>query len=150
MKHQFEENAEYVWICKWCHLGRLADVHVIKVGADFVSPSVEAHAIDTPCGWCGKNRCNLAHDEASVKFDESGDPHTVIADVVNHPSHYSSPGGFEAIKVIEAWELGFCLGNTVKYISRAGKKGGPDKTIEDLKKAARYLARHIDNLENDR
>lgn len=70
-------------------------------------------------------------------------------DPVNHPSHYSNAGGHEPIKVIEAWDLGFHLGNTVKYISRAGKKD-PNKRIEDLKKAAWYLARHIENLENDR
>ena len=29
---------------------------------------------------------------------------------------------YESIKVIEAWDLGFNLGNTIKYISRAGKK----------------------------
>lgn len=47
-------------------------------------------------------------------------------DAVNHPAHYGGAGNpYEAIKVIEAWELGFCLGNTVKYISRAGKKGRP-------------------------
>ena len=43
---------------------------------------------------------------------------------VDHPSHYGGADNpYEAIKVIEAWQLGFCLGNTVKYISRAGKKG---------------------------
>ena len=64
-------------------------------------------------------------------------------EAVNHPAHY---GGkectYEAIKVIEAWELGFCLGNTVKYISRAGKKG---QRLEDLEKAAWYLNREIEN-----
>jgi hypothetical protein len=39
------------------------------------------------------------------------------------PAHYGGADNpYEAIKVIEAWKLGFCLGNTVKYISRAGKK----------------------------
>ena len=47
----------------------------------------------------------------------------------------------EAIKVIEAWELGFNLGNVVKYISRAGKKGSK---MEDLKKAQWYLTREIE------
>ena len=42
---------------------------------------------------------------------------------VNHPDHYGgSDNIYEAIKVIDAWDLGFSLGNTVKYISRAGKK----------------------------
>mgnify|MGYP003345731868 CR=1 FL=1 len=67
---------------------------------------------------------------------------------VNHPGHYGgSENVYEAIKVIEAWELGFHLGNTVKYISRAGKKE-TDKELQDLKKAAWYLQRHIENLEN--
>ena len=67
---------------------------------------------------------------------------------VNHPGHYGgSENVYEAIKVIEAWDLGFHLGNTVKYISRAGKKE-TDKELQDLKKAAWYLQRHIENLEN--
>jgi hypothetical protein len=42
---------------------------------------------------------------------------------IHHPEHYGGKDNpYEAIKVIEAWNLGFCLGNTVKYISRAGKK----------------------------
>ena len=42
---------------------------------------------------------------------------------VNHPQHYGGQDNpYEAIKVIDAWDLGFSLGNTVKYISRAGKK----------------------------
>lgn len=67
-------------------------------------------------------------------------------DQVNHPTHYKS-GPIEVIHVIEAFDLGFHLGNVVKYILRAGKKGGPEKLIEDLKKARWYLDRHISNLE---
>lgn len=62
---------------------------------------------------------------------------------VDHPKHYGgAEDPYEAIKVIEAWGLGFCLGNTVKYISRAGKKD-PAKELEDLKKAKWYLEREI-------
>jgi hypothetical protein len=65
-----------------------------------------------------------------------------MSDAVNHPQHYGGADNpYEAIKVIEAWGLGFCLGNTVKYIARAGKKGA---ALEDLEKAAWYLARHIE------
>ena len=68
-------------------------------------------------------------------------------EMVNHPNHYGGEDNiYEAIKVIDAWELGFSLGNTVKYISRAGKKN-PDKELEDLKKAKWYLDHHIKNLE---
>ena len=62
---------------------------------------------------------------------------------IDHPAHYGGADNvYEAIKVIEAWGLGFCLGNTVKYISRAGKKD-PAAEIEDLKKARWYLEREI-------
>lgn len=66
-----------------------------------------------------------------------------MSDMINHPPHYGGDkenNPYETIKVIEAWELGFCLGNTVKYISRAGKKGD---ALEDLRKAAWYLNREI-------
>lgn len=66
---------------------------------------------------------------------------------VNHPQHYGgAENPYEAIKVINAWELNFELGNTVKYISRAGKKD-PNKKIEDLKKALWYLNYEINKLE---
>lgn len=69
---------------------------------------------------------------------------------VNHPEHYGGKENpYEAIKVIEAWQLGFCLGNTVKYISRAGKKG-TGKELQDLEKALWYLQRRIDQLKCDR
>jgi uncharacterized protein DUF3310 len=64
-------------------------------------------------------------------------------EAVNHPAHYGGDTTYEAIKVIEAWGLGFHLGNTVKYIARAGKKSDQ---LEDLKKAAWYLQRKIDQI----
>ena len=67
---------------------------------------------------------------------------------VNHPKHYGGADNpYEAIKVIEACGLGFCLGNTVKYISRAGKKE-TDKTVQDLEKAKWYLEREIEKLKS--
>ncbi len=67
-------------------------------------------------------------------------------EAVNNPEHYGGKENtYEAIKVIEAWDLNFHLGNVVKYISRAGKK---DKTKlkEDLEKAKWYLDRFIGTL----
>ena len=65
---------------------------------------------------------------------------------VNHPDHYGGKNNeYEAIKVIDAWDLGFSLGNTIKYISRAGKKG-KNKELEDLLKAKWYLDHHIEQL----
>jgi hypothetical protein len=70
-----------------------------------------------------------------------------MAEAVDHPPHYGGEDNpYEAIKVIEAWELDFCLGNTVKYISRAGKKSRHTE-VEDLKKARWYLERRIAQLE---
>jgi len=69
-------------------------------------------------------------------------------EMVNHPNHYGGETNpYEAIKVIEAWDLGFNLGNTVKYISRAGKK---TNTLEDLEKASWYINREIKKLKNGR
>jgi hypothetical protein len=69
-------------------------------------------------------------------------------DMVNHPAHYGGKDDpYEAIKVINAWKLGFNLGNTVKYISRAGKKS--DALIQDLKKAQFYLNYEIAQLEKE-
>ena len=70
----------------------------------------------------------------------------VVEDTINHPSHYTF-GKIEVIDVLEDWELGFHLGNAVKYIARAGKKN-PEKTVEDLKKAQWYLARKIQEIQN--
>ena len=70
-----------------------------------------------------------------------------MTEQVNHPQHYGGEDNpYEAIKVIEACDLDFHLGNTVKYVSRAGKKG-TDKELQDLKKALWYLERKIQNLE---
>jgi hypothetical protein len=67
---------------------------------------------------------------------------------VNHPSHYGGQDNpFEVIKVIEAWELAFNLGNVVKYLYRSDKKAVSSR-IEDLQKARWYLDREIWRLEN--
>jgi hypothetical protein len=68
-------------------------------------------------------------------------------DNVNHPAHYTD-GKIEVIEFIDDKQLGFCLGNAVKYIARAGKKN-PAKTIEDLQKAIWYIAHHIENLKQE-
>jgi hypothetical protein len=68
---------------------------------------------------------------------------TPPVDNVNHPQHYGGDTVYETIKVIEAWDLSFNLGNAVKYISRAGRKKETCR-IEDLKKAAWYLNREIE------
>ncbi len=70
-----------------------------------------------------------------------------MSEQVNHPAHYGGANNpYEAIKVIREWRLNFALGNTIKYIARAGKKH-PDKQLEDLQKALWYLQNEIETLQ---
>lgn len=69
-----------------------------------------------------------------------------MSDPVNHPTHYMAGRRFEPIEVIVDWELTYCLGNVLKYVSRAGRKGD---AIEDLKKARFYLNREILRLQEE-
>jgi len=89
----------------------------------------------------------LIHAEAEVKaecryIDEE-------YELIDHPLHYGgTEAKHEAISVIEEWNLGFHLGNVVKYISRAGKKPNQE-IISDLRKAKWYLDRFIEMEEGD-
>lgn len=65
-------------------------------------------------------------------------------DIINHPNHYTEGRKYEPVKVIYDWGLNFNLGNALKYISRAGRKGD---TIEDLTKAERYIQMEIRRLQ---
>lgn len=93
------------------------------------------------CGKCEKelHACECAW----VKTYSGGKPNYTepIMDAVNRPAHYTD-GGIETIDFIEAKQLGYNLGNAIKYISRAGKKGN---RLQDLEKAQWYLTREIDN-----
>lgn len=59
--------------------------------------------------------------------------------MVEHPPHYNF-GKFEVIDVLVDWKMDFLLGNVIKYVARAGRKGSKS---EDLKKARVYLERAI-------
>lgn len=61
---------------------------------------------------------------------------------VEHPAHYGGADNpYETIKVIESMGAavldGFCRGNALKYLMRAGKKADP--ADQDLAKARWYL-----------
>ena len=73
----------------------------------------------------------------------------MLHEAVHHPNHYGGKDNpYEAIKIIEHFNLGVCLGNAIKYIVRAGKKD-PKKTLEDLEKVKWYLNREINNLKKN-
>lgn len=77
----------------------------------------------TPCTICSPAKCSYF---------------VAKTEKINHPVHYGGDTVYEVIKVITAWGLGFCLGNAVKYIARAGRKSA-ETEIEDLEKARWYL-----------
>ncbi len=108
------------------------------------------------CGDCGKSNDidpELATcwgcGRASPAVFATTVPVPTPTSAVDHPAHYGGDTTYETIKVLEAWftpeqMTGFNLGNAVKYISRAGKKGA---TLEDLQKARWYLDREISRRE---
>lgn len=72
------------------------------------------------------------------------------SDSVNHPAHYNShPSGIECIEI--ARHHNFNIGNTIKYLWRAGLKSEEgmednDKQIEDLNKAIWYINDEIKRI----
>lgn len=70
-----------------------------------------------------------------------------MTDMVNHPPHYQTADGLEAIDVIKAYfRENYNLGQVFKYIARCGKK---NDAIEDLKKARWYLDMEIEWREEE-
>jgi hypothetical protein len=93
-----------------------------------------------------KHRSEFDFNTKPYSCDDLGE--IPSGEVVDHPAHYGGKHDpYEAIKVIEAWCLGFHLGNCVKYISRAGKKPWHD-FVTDLEKARWYLDRKIEEAKN--
>lgn len=76
-----------------------------------------------------------------------------MEDNVNHPPHYTwlkDKCGIEVIDITR--HMDFCLGNSIKYILRAGHKQDASltdnqKEIEDLKKAIFYINDRIAQIE---
>lgn len=70
------------------------------------------------------------------------------SDSVNHPAHYNY-GNVEVIDYIRdcigiQGEYYFCIGNCIKYISRAEYK---NNKLQDLMKCKWYLTRAIEDLD---
>lgn len=70
-------------------------------------------------------------------------------DQVNHPRHYTSdPSGIECIEITR--HRNFTIGSAIKYLWRAGLKGGDlDKEIQDLEKAIWYIQDRINQLKKE-
>ena len=86
----------------------------------------------------------LAQRTTMSAFLEDKPPRDNERETVDHPPHYRKDTGYEVIDLIEEWNLGFHLGNALKYIARAGLKN-PKKAKEDLDKAIWYIERYQEN-----
>jgi hypothetical protein len=121
--------------------------YVYIIRSQMKKAATKAKKIKTSAKPEGVN-IDKAHDSRMPRF--SNDPlpvtmHEKPNDPVSNPAHYTD-GGIETIDFIEAKRLGYHLGNVVKYISRASKKG-TNTGLEDLRKAQWYLARAIERNE---
>lgn len=106
------------------------------------SPHTEHPLHECRQDWCGR------YPPGHPRFVH-GAGEEPTARTVDHPEYYGGGDNpYEAIKVIQAWELDFELGSALKYIARAGKKT-PSATT-DLEKAIRYLQFELEKLERSR
>jgi hypothetical protein len=99
----------------------------------------------------GGNVTEKVHDKISAwKFayytilnSDSEQINTEQPDMVNHPKHYNVDG-YEVIDIIDAFKLNFNMGNALKYLLRADRKGNK---LQDINKAIWYLQREIEQSE---
>lgn len=67
-----------------------------------------------------------------------------MKDKINHPPHYNK--GIETTDYICSWDMNFCEGNVVKYVTRYKYKDG----LDDLRKAMWYLEKLIKEKETQK
>lgn len=90
------------------------------------------------------DKCAILSYEREAQAEKEALPKT--HDPVHNPSHYTQ-GGIEVLDFIEAYGLGYHLGNVIKYVARAGKKmPSIYGERQDLEKAKVYLDRYIERL----
>jgi uncharacterized protein DUF3310 len=87
---------------------------------------------------------SIREDSTKDKFHIHREHIRPESDRVNNPSHYQHPSGIEVIDITR--HESFLRGNVLKYVLRAPYK---NNELEDLKKAAKYLAWEIERVEND-
>lgn len=97
------------------------------------APVIESKVVEVPCKAKGSHPPYMDYDIKPQKQEQ------VIHDEVNHPKHYTdTPFGLEVIEITDKYD--FTVGNALKYIFRAGKKGD---AVKDLDKAVWYLKHKI-------
>ena len=134
----------------------VAHIHIIKwdfLGGEYLCVNPDTRIInyfkkptfDNDLWYCIEY---LGMDDlVNIYYDNSSELNKFYAlDNVNHPKHYND-GKIEVIDFIEDKKLGFCLGNAIKYICRAGKKD-KNKEVEDIQKSIWYLHRYLENIDH--
>lgn len=72
-----------------------------------------------------------------------------MSDPVKFPDHYRwHPTGVECKEIVAHFP--FNRGTAIKYVWRAGRKGGPDDEIRDLEKAIESLRNEVSILKTQR
>lgn len=131
-----------------------------KCGAKVMVEGGGAHPLPCPCSDACPSCGHPAHfpDVCSVRAKFDGDRVVGVncdcrhsealkplkkEEAVNHPSHYTQhPSGVECITIVQ-W-FNFNIGNAIKYLWRAGLKGGEGKKLEDLQKAKKCIEFEIE------
>ena len=134
----------------------VAHIHIIKwdfLGGEYLCVNPDTRIInyfkkptfDNDLWYCIEY---LGMDDlVNIYYDNSSELNKFYAgNNVNHPKHYND-GKIEVIDFIEDKKLGFCLGNAIKYICRAGKKD-KNKEVEDIQKSIWYLHRYLENIDH--
>ena len=102
------------------------------------------------CSWWSGDGCTASDGGAfcplkKIAHWQDYDPALINNhDNINSPAHYTY-GKIECIDYIRDKDFDFCLGNAIKYITRAGHKGN---AVEDLRKAIKYIEFEIEKLED--
>ncbi len=65
---------------------------------------------------------------------------------IDRPKHYAEGRTIEPWDAIIDWQVSYCIGSAIKYLSRAGRKGD---AVTDLKKAIAFIEREIKRLTSE-
>lgn len=93
----------------------------------------------------------MPKEEAEIVKDLLVKQSSIKENAVNHPDHYNKPGQKECIDEIEdilgtEGMVYFCLGNTCKYLYRAGNKAN-NSEMQDIQKALWYYNKAVANID---
>ncbi len=136
-----------------------------EIWAGTVAKKHERLAGDIYCDFCGSNITQLpgiikvtagtfCSDEHHVRYQKVYVPvewsvkEEQRVDLIK-PDYYHTTSVYEPFKIIRYYGLNFFEGNVLKYLLRAGKKNS-DTRLQDLQKAATYLADEIEETKKEK